>query len=85
MVVEDSPPGILAGKRAGMFVVGLTAGSLPQAVSLADATAADYGQLLRLALQWLSEPVWLWRMISLVRKRPPECCSQHSRGPFSDG
>ena len=46
---------ILAGKRAGMFVVGLTAGSLPQAVSLADATAADYGQLLRLALQWLSE------------------------------
>ena len=42
MVVEDSPPGILAGKRAGMFVVGLTAGSLPQAVSLADATAADY-------------------------------------------
>ena len=55
MVVEDSPPGILAGKRAGMFVVGLTAGSLPQAVSLADATAADYGQLLRLALQWLSE------------------------------
>ena len=55
MVVEDSPPGILAGKRAGMFVVGLTAGSLPQAVSLADVTAADYGQLLRLALQWLSE------------------------------
>lgn len=52
VVVEDSPPGIEAGLRAGMHVVGFTAGGLPQNTGAAHETAQGYGQLMAALGRW---------------------------------
>ena len=52
VVIEDSPFGIQAGKAAGMYTVGFTAGSIPQDVSQADETARGYQDLTKALDRW---------------------------------
>ena len=48
VVIEDSPTGIMAGKRAGAYVIGLKASKIDQDTSGSDAIVYSYEELGRL-------------------------------------